>query len=606
MALGSAVQLSAVAAASSLGFVLFGLYLLARHQGVGVRSLSAFAIVWGVNFVVVSVVVFTLATYGITSGTQLQGLSSFPGNVQLLLISSAPLTGLLTVGGIFVWLWFVLRYTRRIEQQERLSVLALGGLTFVVATANGLLGALRAFGVVRIPVGLWNSFTEFATVVEVLGTGVAVGVGVGLLYVTSQRHRPFTGKEVIGLSLPIVLPYLLKWAYQFQLIPGFRAISGLRSVALLVGLGGMWLTVTRYGLFDQLPASRTVGRQTAFDATDAAIVVVNNDNDVSDLNPAAREMFGADDEDVIGSPLDTILPETIESADIQQPRSVTFEFPGGDTIVEVETTKTTDGERLIGQTLVFNEITEERRRQQRIQVLNRVLRHNLRNDISAATGYVDAIADGGTGVEEYRVRVQSILHDLVEIGNKAREIEEVLSSDPLADTPFGLQVVIEDAVAAVEADHGDIDAEVDVPATALLVNPAVLEPILDEVIDNAVEHADASTVRITYDPERTTLTVADDGPGIPDHEVDVLESARETALQHGSGLGLWLIKWGTELFGGSVAFETDGSGTQVRIRLPPDLVGPAAQSESGAAPEDTPASPSQSPPEGRSAPPTSE
>jgi len=69
-----------------------------------------------------------------------------------------------------------------------------------------------------------------------------------------------------------------------------------------------------------------------------------------------------------------------------------------------------------------------------------------------------------------------------------------------------------------------------------------------------------------------TLIIADNGPGISDHETAVLNRDKETDLQHGSGIGLWLVKWGTESFGGAVIFETDGTGTRVRITLPADLV----------------------------------
>jgi signal transduction histidine kinase len=65
--------------------------------------------------------------------------------------------------------------------------------------------------------------------------------------------------------------------------------------------------------------------------------------------------------------------------------------------------------------------------------------------------------------------------------------------------------------------------------------------------------------------------ISDDGPGIPDHEISVLQNAEETELEHGSGLGLWLIKWGTDTFGGSITFDME-DGTEVRIQFPEALV----------------------------------
>jgi signal transduction histidine kinase len=66
------------------------------------------------------------------------------------------------------------------------------------------------------------------------------------------------------------------------------------------------------------------------------------------------------------------------------------------------------------------------------------------------------------------------------------------------------------------------------------------------------------------------VSVADDGPGIPDHERAVLTDGEETALEHGSGLGLWLVHWVVERSGGRLSFaENDPRGSVVRMDLRP-------------------------------------
>jgi len=66
-----------------------------------------------------------------------------------------------------------------------------------------------------------------------------------------------------------------------------------------------------------------------------------------------------------------------------------------------------------------------------------------------------------------------------------------------------------------------------------------------------------------------TVRVADDGPGIPDDEVAVLTDDRDiTQLDHGSGFGLWLVKWVVDSYGGELRFdETDSGGTRVVLTL---------------------------------------
>ena len=65
------------------------------------------------------------------------------------------------------------------------------------------------------------------------------------------------------------------------------------------------------------------------------------------------------------------------------------------------------------------------------------------------------------------------------------------------------------------------------------------------------------------------VRVEDDGPGIPDEQVTVLERGRETALEHTSGLGLWLVDWIVRASGGTVSFEARSPrGSVVELVLP--------------------------------------
>ncbi len=559
---------------SSLGFLVFGVYILVRYEGVGVESLGSFSIVWGLNFLVSSAVIAILTSNGVTSGAQIQSLS-LPPVTQAVLIGSVPLSGLLTVTGIFAWLWFVLNYTRRIGRRERIVVVLLGGVTFVIVTANGLVGVLSSFGIIGMDRSMRANFHEFASVLEVLGTSVAIGVGIALLYATATDYRPFRGRAAAGLSFAVVVPWLVRYLYQFGLVTGFETIGALRAVGLFVGVVGLWLTVDRYDLFDQLPASRAVGRRTAFDTSDTAIVVVNDENQVSDLNPAGRELFDVTSRNVIGQPLDVLLPSAVDSGSLLRPEGVTFRLPDSDTVIEAVTATATDeGGESIGRTIVCTDITSERRRQQRIRVLNRVLRHNLRNDLNAVKGYVGLIADDDENTDDYERRVSRTIDGLITTGDKAQDLEKILGTTPFSDSSMRLETIVDRAVEDACAGDDAGPVAVTVPsATTVRINPTVLQSVVEELIENGVQHGGRSAVSVEYDAECSVLLVSDDGPGIPDHEIEVLDNAKETSLEHGSGLGLWLVKWGTDLFGGSITFDTDDGGTNVRIELPPEHVG---------------------------------
>jgi sensor histidine kinase regulating citrate/malate metabolism len=70
------------------------------------------------------------------------------------------------------------------------------------------------------------------------------------------------------------------------------------------------------------------------------------------------------------------------------------------------------------------------------------------------------------------------------------------------------------------------------------------------------------------DGQGVDIVVEDSGPGIPEHELTVIEEGQETALTHGSSIGLWLIHWGLNSIRGAVSFDTTGAGTTVTLRVP--------------------------------------
>ncbi|MEF8886811.1 MAG: hypothetical protein V5A30_03320 [Haloarculaceae archaeon] len=105
----------------------------------------------------------------------------------------------------------------------------------------------------------------------------------------------------------------------------------------------------------------------------------------------------------------------------------------------------------VGYTLVFQDVTEAVRREQRLSVLNRVLRHNLRTDLSVAMGYVEVSADR---VENDEVRdlleeAEAALAGLVTTGEKARLVERTVKRAGADPGPVALEELAGETVAAV-------------------------------------------------------------------------------------------------------------------------------------------------------------
>jgi K+-sensing histidine kinase KdpD len=110
-----------------------------------------------------------------------------------------------------------------------------------------------------------------------------------------------------------------------------------------------------------------------------------------------------------------------------------------------------------------------------------------------------------------------------------------------------------------------------------------LDVVLLNVLENAAMHNDAldPQVRIEVEnqDESVRIEIADNGPGIDDYERAVIERGMEDSLQHSSGLGLWLIKWGAEIAGGEIELrDNEPTGTVVTVHVP-RLSAPGVESD---------------------------
>ena len=222
---------------------------------------------------------------------------------------------------------------------------------------------------------------------------------------------------------------------------------------------------------------------------------------------------------------------------------------------------------VVGTNSLYVDVTALKRRNQQLSVLNRILRHNLRNDLMAIHAQVETAiehADDGTAdrLADAAERAEGLL-STAEVSTRVRrivgdtEVERRRLDDTLRRLADRAREAYPDATVAVSAD----------PAAAMATRS--VDAALWELFENACEHAgDAPHVdaSVRCDGTETTVTIVDDGPGIPEHEHQVLTDSEETPLEHASGLGLWLVYWVAEASGGDIAFDAD-DGTTVTVTL---------------------------------------
>lgn len=237
---------------------------------------------------------------------------------------------------------------------------------------------------------------------------------------------------------------------------------------------------------------------------------------------------------------------------------------------ELEVVDSTDSG---GRLLVCRDITRIKDRQQDLdflrQVMERVLRHNLRNDLSVIRGQASVIADINDGEEgEMAEAIKTKSDDLLETSEKTRLIQRAVERPERIDhhLPGLVEHSVEHALEAVP--DADTNIETDIIDTTVSAIPEFRDALADTV-ENAVRYGEGGTAEVTASRqgEWVTISVADEGPGIPEHELEALKHRGETQHTHGSGAGLWLLYTTVLESRGDVSFETE-EGTTVRVRLP--------------------------------------
>lgn len=138
--------------------------------------------------------------------------------------------------------------------------------------------------------------------------------------------------------------------------------------------------------------------------------------------------------------------------------------------------------------------------------------------------------------------------------------------------------------------HLDIDIEPNLPMLEL--DPVLFEQVLVNLLDNAAKYAPAGskvTVDARHQGDSVTITVRDEGPGIPLAEVDrIFEKFRRLQIgdrqRAGTGLGLSVCRGFVEALGGTIraANRTDRSGAVFTITFPHAAVAASAPTETAA------------------------
>lgn len=221
-----------------------------------------------------------------------------------------------------------------------------------------------------------------------------------------------------------------------------------------------------------------------------------------------------------------------------------------------------------------SDVTDRKRTEQLVGLLNRVLRHNLRNDMNIILGYADLAQTATTDSQtEFIDQIHEAAEGLLDVSEQAQTLEELAQRERTPERIHPDELLTE-IVATQRAQVPEATIDVELDTDLAVCAGRELNTAVSELVENALQHNSSSQPWVSIEVQQTgdwiELSVVDDGPGIDEMEIDVIATGQETPLKHGIGLGLWLVNWVVTRYGGSFQIQArpDTAGTEATIRLP--------------------------------------
>ena len=166
-------------------------------------------------------------------------------------------------------------------------------------------------------------------------------------------------------------------------------------------------------------------------------------------------------------------------------------------------------------------------------------------------------------------RIERLVTDLAEL-NQIETGQLVLQRQPVE-----LRELLEELCADFGEVADRVRFRVEGEALTLSADASRMQQVFSNLLDNAIRHGGADgdvSVGLSREGDQAIITVSDNGPGIPPHELDRIfhrfYRVDRSRTQPGSGLGLSIAKHLVALHGGTIRAYNRSRGATFEVRLP--------------------------------------
>ena len=408
-----------------------------------------------------------------------------------------------------------------------------------------------------------------------------------------ERYKRQTQVVLVAMLIPLLGNVLVL----FGGIP--EPISSLDVTPFMLAITGILVVsaLFQYRFLDLRPVARIA----VFEQIEDGIIILDEQQRVVDVNPAAQKMLRIDLQRALGVSVIQALPHEHLKSTLQHilstraaesgSQKIKLEHGGRNRTIEVSISDLAaehNPSQAYGHLLSLHDISDQQQVQHLTAQMMRMTAHDLRSPLALAVGYLSLVAEDELPahtsanleiVADALDRIENLINDLLDLERVRSGVGMLLGNFE----PAGLaKQVYKDLRPLALARGHDFSLEVEDELPSISGDERLVQQALSNLVSNGIKYTPKEGViglKVHWEQGELVFSVKDNGYGISEeaqtHLFEPFFRAPETKnLQIGSGLGLSLVKAIVEAHGGRVWARSEfGKGSAFGFSLPVEAEG---------------------------------